>query len=47
MLGMLCLAVTMVGGFTLQQSASAAEMPEVKKAILVVSLAPLMEKLVK
>ncbi|MBP2627051.1 MAG: Sirohydrochlorin cobaltochelatase [Firmicutes bacterium] len=36
-LGMLLLAVTMVGGFTMKQGASAAEIPTTKKAILVVS----------
>lgn len=36
-LGMLCLAVTMVGGFTLEQRANAAEMSATKKAIVVVS----------
>jgi len=36
-LGILLLAVTMVGGFTLKQEASAADLPETKKAILVVS----------
>lgn len=36
-LGILLLAVTMVGGFTMKQEASAADLPESKKAILVVS----------
>ena len=36
-LGILLLAVTMVGGFTMKQGASAADLPESKKAILVVS----------
>ena len=36
-LGVLLLAVTMVGGFTMQQGASAAEISRTKKAILVVS----------
>jgi sirohydrochlorin cobaltochelatase len=36
-LGMLLLAVTMVGGFTMNQEASAADIPTTKKAILVVS----------
>jgi len=36
-LGILFLAVTMVGGFTMKQEACAATIPEAKKAILVVS----------
>lgn len=36
-LGILFLAVTMVGGFTMKQGASAADLPATKKAILVVS----------
>lgn len=36
-LGILLLAVTMVGGFTMRQGASAAAIPAAKKAILVVS----------
>ena len=36
-LGILLLAVTMVGGFTMQQGASAEALPQAKKAILVVS----------